>query len=200
MSRFYYTGLSLIELMISLTISSVILLACDHLLLHSIRTYHQQQQYIASVEKIRYLEFIFTQAVHLAGFLGCHTIQQAHIYSSLKNWYLANPYIQNSNHAPPAIIAYHIGNGTLLPTFLDQHAKQNSDILIINNLSPKTAVLQQTMQNRNSPLVINNKLNFKKNNIAVINDCHHTDFFAISSINNHNPIIIRHNISIEVTH
>ena len=195
MSRFYYAGLSLIELMISLALSSIILLASMHLLQHTSRIYQQQQQYIQILEKIRYLEFIFTDTIHMAGFLGCHTFQHTHIHSSLKNWNLLGPYTGKIDHFPAAIMAYQVKQNAFIPSFIRQHAKKNSDILIVSNLSPHTTPLQQTIDNPDEPLAINNKLSFKKNDIAVINDCHQADIFAISSLNGSKNILLRHNIS-----
>ncbi len=195
MSRLHYTGLSLIELMIALSISSVILLASVHLLQHTIKNYQQQQRYIQTLEKIRYLEFIFSRTIHMAGFFGCHTIQHTHINNNLKNLLLLNPYSHDLKNFPTALIAYHVDHYLHLPSFIRRYAKQYSDVLIINHLSARTTTLQRTMQNRYAPLIINNKLTFKKNDIVVIDDCKKADIFAVSSLSNNNPILIRHNIT-----
>jgi len=84
MQRFYCAGLSLLELMLGLLLGSLLLLSGIYLLQDTMHSYQQQQKAIRTLENTRYLDYWFSQAIHMAGYFGCHNLHDTIISSSLR--------------------------------------------------------------------------------------------------------------------
>lgn len=69
-------GLTLVEIMLALSLGTVVLLGVVHLLQHNLRLYHQQQMRIGNHDDQRFLIQTLRHAIHMSGYLPCSTIRQ----------------------------------------------------------------------------------------------------------------------------
>ena len=189
-------GISLIELMLSLLLGSILLLSAINLLAHTVKGYQQQQRQIHQLEKLRMLDFIFSRAIHMAGFFGCRSRFSLQPHNNLRSSKLANRYIASNATFPPALLAYHVTEDNQIPIFIRQHAKPDSDVLIVSHLDTNTTVLQQNMFYATSPLQLRDKLSLKINTIVLVNDCENADVFAVSNISDDKGVTLRHQHSV----
>jgi type IV pilus assembly protein PilW len=166
-------GLTLIELLIAMFLSSVILLTAYSLLNYQQHYFQQHKQKIQLEQNKRFAQFILSNAIRQAGFLGCRSI--------------ANSKITNHSNFDPtkllAIFAYHAIGKSWLPSLPKNiKVKSGTDILAIIYEDPQTSIVTIAMPNPSSPITVMDTSQFKKNDVAVIGDCEHADIFTISKI------------------
>lgn len=180
-------GLSLVELLIALTLSGVLILALISLLLlgqQDLATLKAQNQIFSQA---RHVEIIFREAVQHAGYLGCRNLDVLTVKSKMppntpftlavalrgfasvndKNW---QPYLPLAHVAP------------------------QTDVIMLQFLSPKNSLLKQSMQTNTSRIVLAQNVTVSTNAIALISDCQHADIFMVEhrSDNNFSPPPLSH--------
>lgn len=70
-------GLTLVEIIIALGLSSMIMLSSFYLLQHGLRFYYQQQQKIDDQQQQRYAQYLLTRVIRMAGYLPCGALQHS---------------------------------------------------------------------------------------------------------------------------
>jgi len=183
MRLLHCAGMSLIELLLSLLLSNILLLSIINLLSHTFKDYQQQQQQIRQLESWRTLDFIFSHAIHMAGFFGCRSRLTSQVHNNLRDPNLTESYIIDLINTHLALNAYHVTRSNTVPVFIRRNAKPDSDAFIVSNLDTNTTVLQQDMSSADGMLKLQDKLLLKDRDILIINDCQDTDIFTIDSKN-----------------
>ncbi|MSP53272.1 MAG: prepilin-type N-terminal cleavage/methylation domain-containing protein [Gammaproteobacteria bacterium] len=167
-------GLTLIELLIAMLLSSLILLMAYSLLNYQQHYFQQHTQQIHLDQNKRFVQFILSTAIRQAGSFGCRP--------------LANSKVNNTSvfHKKKlvAIFAYQaIGNAWLPSLPKTIKAKHGTDVLAIIYMAPHTAMVATAMSTPNEVITTTDTSLFKQEDLAVISDCEQADIFAISHIN-----------------
>ena len=76
-------GLTLIELLIALTLSSLVLLMAYSLLAYRQRYLQIHQQQIHQQQNKQFTQFILRQAIWQAGFFGCRSLANSSLHNQL---------------------------------------------------------------------------------------------------------------------
>ena len=167
-------GLTLIELLIAMLLSSVILFTAYSLLNYQQHYFAQHQQQVHLEQNKRFAQFVLSNALHQAGYFGCRS--------------LAHSKVTNHSKFDPtklvAIFAYQAIGNSWLPTLPKEiKAKKGTDVLAIIYEAPHTALLTIPMLNPTDNITLHETSIFKTGDIAVMNDCDQADIFTISQIN-----------------
>ena len=162
-------GLSLTELLISLSLSMMIATCLASLLFSTRKTLAHTHSLQKVYAHARSVEKIFATDIHHAGYLGCKTLDtllvQHHIDGN--RFYNFGQSLQG-----------YTSEQTNLPKYIDKDAKEDTDILVLRYLSPKNSPLFQNMASPSSPITLAHSLSIKANKILLISDCHQADLFV----------------------
>lgn len=184
-------GLTLIELLIATVLSSLILLTAYSLLNYQQHYFQKHQQQIQVEQNKRFAQFILSQTIWQAGFLGCRSLSTSQLDNHLTN----NNFISQQKPIV-AIFAYQaIGNSwrPALPTGIN--AKPGTDVLQLVYMQPHNTALSVAMTNPAEAITVNNASLFKPNDRVIISDCEQADLFTISKINGSKKQLL-HSISL----
>ncbi len=157
-------GWSLMELMISLVITSVIILASISLLLRYEHHHQQQQVELQLTSQLKLAEHLLRQQIMSAGTIGCENLDNINIHKN-------------------TIQGYTVGK-TNLPLFLQNQGTPEQDILRVNKAIEPASYLAMTMTTVSAPLYVIGKQTFKLNDLAAISDCQQGDLFSITGVEN----------------
>jgi hypothetical protein len=169
MSRTSNTGISLIELMLSLFLGSLLLLGLMMLLSNSWRHYEAGTQNIKQEQTTHYLATIFTGIIRNAGFLGYTTFNNAQIDT------LHNSFNKNG------IIGYEITSNGSLPAFLKNNAQPGTEALYLQAMGPYQA-LTENMKNTKAQIKIVNAADFVKGDWTFISNDASATLFQITQV------------------
>jgi prepilin-type N-terminal cleavage/methylation domain-containing protein len=176
MPKQQHHGMTLLELLIGLVISSILFLAAYAVLQHNFHSKHTLEQKINEQQSARYTQHVLSQAICMAGYFGCHRMQASQIRSSLRSLIRLRSYNQ------------------ALPTAFHATSDTTNDTLFVYHLAANAIQLSQPMQSNKSALTLPSKI-FNKNSIVVISDCLHADIFAVSHVEGKASYTISHTVS-----
>lgn len=166
MYRTKYYGMSLIELLISIVLSSILVFSTYQIVQLIAVRYYRQQQLVKSYQDKQFIEYMFTQKIHLAGYFGCNSIERLTLYSSL--------------HSLSDLVKQTLG-ATNINLGIYGYTQAKRDVLVVRYLDPRATSLLSAMTFDNVALVtLNSQL--KNKDIAAVSDCHTADIFSVSHI------------------
>lgn len=179
-------GLTLVELMVSITISLIILAALSALFITSRSSYKYEEGMARVQESGRFATEFIAQDVRMAGYSGC--IRKS---KPVNNWVKAST---ASQYGPGLHLNGHTYTGTggsnltdwtpVLPSIFNaDEVLPYTDVITIRRGSDVTAPLAQKMTpDQTGPVVIaGNPLNLRQYDIVLISDCERGDVFQITS-------------------
>ena len=167
-------GLTLIELLVAMLLSSIVLLTAYTLLNYQQHYFTQHKAQIQLEQNKRFAQFMLSNAIRQAGFFGCRA--------------LANSKITNHSSFDPtklfAVFSYQaIGNSWRPSLPRGIKVKPGTDVLAIIYVNPNTALLSTVMLNPADNITLNKTSLFTSGDSVVISDCEQADVFTISQIN-----------------
>lgn len=172
-------GLTLVELLIALALSSFVLLTAYALLSSQQSFLQRNQQQIHLEQNKRFTQFVLSRAIWQAGFLGCRSLANLQVHNQLRN-----NHIIPGQTTPLAIFAYQaVGNSWRPALPVGIHAKPGTDVLELVYRASLATELTTTMATPNSKISVNNTGAFKKDGIVVISDCEQADIIQINKMN-----------------
>ncbi len=166
---------SLIELIITLAISSIVVLAIFTIYLNIKTHYLAQQALIQTQENARLAIHLLRQSAHTAGFMGCLAFNDEAV---IHNHTLVD-------FSADTMIRGYRGSGTnwqpSLPNTLTGKVKADSDVLQITGVDFNLAIVSEVMQSSNQ-IVTSTPMSFKQNEVLVIADCQQAELFVAANV------------------
>jgi len=155
-----YSGVSLIELMMALVISSL-LLSCLITVFIAIKNINQVQIALnAMQDNSRAAAILFNSEIKMAGYIGCAKLT--------KDFPLINNFLEFTDE-------------NKINFYVDPEMKKNSDGILIAHASESHAILAKGMHGY-SVLDAENNLKFSANDIVLISDCKNAEVARIKNI------------------
>ena len=177
------TGLSLIEVMISLAIGSVVILGVLNLFTANSQTYNVLQAQARLQEGANYGLNSIGRDLQRAGYRGC--------YSSGELYLTMTSVPGRFDRRTPLSIYDGAGDGswstsaTPLPSLLSDNAVVGTDILAIRFLADDEAYLSSTMNSGTEDVVVSvengSSSPFASGDIALLHDCEKATLFSVSN-------------------
>jgi len=155
-------GTTLIELMLAITLSSLIFTSVISVYLVVQRNFKTQDSLNSIHENSEIAMHILTDNIRMAGYIGCAKLSNHHYLSQY--------------------LAY-----SLFPSTKIFGAKSYSDEITVRRINPKSAALA-TPAYLSSVIYASAKPRFKKEDVAVISDCKQAEIFQIKNIINLNGV------------
>jgi type IV pilus assembly protein PilW len=177
-------GFSLVELMISLTIGMILILAIGYIYVGGSRVFRQLEATSRLQESARYVMERIGHDLRMTGFAGCAYTTTANVLNNSNDWQndlFGMPLMgyAEGNPAIPAQIAGQMLRGDVLIALLADNSKE----YIIASHNPASAQFQLTANH-----------DIKQGQILVATDCSHAAVFQMTNVNNNNTIkTVNHN-------
>lgn len=171
------SGLSLLELMISLTIGFMIIAAVGYLYLGSRQSFRTQDNLTTIQENARYALETMSHDIRMAGYLGCSNL----------NTITPNVISKDLNGATlnmtTAVQVFPNAAGWAAPAGLTITRKPNTDVLRINEASGGGVPLTGNMGVYNANIQIGgNPYNFQDGQVLMVSDCIAADVFTANNV------------------
>lgn len=177
-------GLSLIELMVSLTLGMMIIVTIGYIYVGASRTFRMMEAASRMQENARYAIERISYDLRMAGYMGCYDTTITNSLNTPSSWQF------NLTGLP--LIGYEGGISTFPSSITSKLANtdgltivraDNSEELIVENHNPDSATISLTT-----------KHDIDKGEIVVITDCKHSAVFQTTTENNNNNIkTLNHN-------
>jgi prepilin-type N-terminal cleavage/methylation domain-containing protein len=171
-------GLTLIELLIAMLLSSIVLLTAYTLLNYQQHYFAQHKAQIQLEQNKRFAQFMLSNAIRQAGFFGCRSLANSKITNH------ASDNKSPNNKSLVAVFAYQAMGSSWRPALpAGIKVKPGTDVLAIMYVNPSTAILSTPMLKPTDYISLNKTSLFNSGDIVVISDCEHADIFTIKQIN-----------------
>ena len=177
----YQQGLSIVELLVALAISSILLLGMSSIYLDSRKTDKLGTALSRIQETGRFAINFLAKDIRMAGYQGCMDPNSLQI-----NIIADNP--PTTNLFDTALRGYEVGDNTWANgeefdnTAIESTALVGSDVIAIQKASVADTELTGNMGTNNANIQITtNPMGFEQNDIVVIADCENADMFRISN-------------------
>ena len=173
-------GLSLLEVMISLTIGFLIVAAVGYLYLGSRQSFRTQDNLTTIQENARYALETMSHDIRMAGYMGCGNL------NLITPNVISNSLIGVTLNVGTALQVFPTGAGWVAPAGLTITAKPNTDILRIYEAAGGGAnVTGSNLTATNSNLQIGgNPYNFVAGQVLIVSDCQYADIFTANNVSN----------------
>mgnify|MGYP000332426010 CR=1 FL=1 len=185
-------GLSLVELLVALAISSILLLGMSSIYLDSRKTDRLGTALSRIQETGRFAINFLAKDIRMAGYQGCMDPETLEI-----NIIADNP--PTTNLFDTALRGYEVDDNTWANgeefdnTDIEADALIGSDVIAIQRASVADTELTGNMGTDNANIQITtNPMGFAQNDIVVIADCENADMFRISSTPSGGTITLAH--------
>lgn len=175
------TGLSLIELMISLTLGIFLIFGVLEVFVNSKQTYRVQDSLSRLQENARFAIDTIVTDIRGAGYIGCNTLtatppRVAASSTPITDYTLDNVFNGHQN----------TGGSTWVPNTLPANLGDkvdDSDIFTIQSAGRCTAPLTAEMGGTNDNITIaaDNPCGFERDAVVMVSDCNSSDIFRISN-------------------
>lgn len=168
-------GMTLIELMISLTLALVITGAVGYVYLASSRTYHTQDAFSRMQEGARYAFEFMGKDLRMTGVTGCSFTTSANAINSDSDWYkdLFDRPLRGTDDTAPT-------NACITADTAPCYIRGDALISLHANVSEEHIV---TAHNTGaSQLTLNNATGISAGNLMVATDCVHASAFQASAV------------------
>ena len=180
-SNKHIRGLSLIELMISLTIGMVLIAAVGYAYLGGRAAYRQQEALARMQEGARFAFETLTYDIRMAGFSGCRANTSVSVLNGT-NWYgnlYSQPLVGYDTGSAPGTISANVVAGDSLEVLRADNSKE----YVVDTHVPTSAQFQLTDNH-----------DLKQGEILVVTDCSHSATFQMTNVNNNNTVeTVNHN-------
>ncbi|MFV2059677.1 MAG: PilW family protein [Gammaproteobacteria bacterium] len=179
------TGVTLVELLIAMAISSVLLVGVGSIYSNTKRTYFVQDEFGLLQENARYALDVLTKEIRNAGYIGCKSLSLLSPNSIVTN---AGAF-GGVDFTPQNFILGHTNSGGVTnPPFPSPSAniEANTDGLTIRRASSCGGHLTGNTDPNNANVQLTSNCGFKQNEIVMITDCQSADIFKITNNPNDN--------------
>ncbi|GBG12506.1 type IV pilus assembly protein PilW [Novimethylophilus kurashikiensis] len=177
-------GFSLIELMISLAIGMILMLAIGYIYVGGSRVFRELEATSRLQESARYVMERIGRDLRMTGFAGCSYTTTANVLNNSSDWQnnlFGMPLVgfQEGSLGIPAQVAGQMLRGDVLIALLADNSKE----YIIASHNPASAQFQLTANH-----------DLKQGEILLATDCSHAAVFQMTNVNNNNTIkTVNHN-------
>lgn len=186
------SGAFLLEILITMSLTSFLLLGIYHLYQSQRTTYNLQQGLSQIQENIRIAADYFSDAIHHAGFIGCGNLSNEFPIHQAQSYFKFTP--------ESAIQGF--SQGDLLPIKIKKTLQVNSDLFITHQLDRLTTPLLQThiatKYLTGSSLITSKYPRYKRGELLMLSDCEKADIFPVENIftsNGKQVLTIKHKLA-----
>lgn len=180
-----HSGVSMIELLVSLALGMILLLGVVEVFVNSKKTYRVQDALSEMQENARFAVDILLKDLRLAGYLGCGNLNriEPEVITGLTNYRQASVVqgFQNNGNlswapTPPSEL-------TTSTTVNEITAGPDSDLIAVMSAGACSAQIQSDMASASANIAIaaSNDCGFANNDIVMVSDCASADVFQITS-------------------
>ncbi len=179
--RFRECGLSLIELLIALVISTLLMTGVITLFVSSKQSYRIQDALARLQENGRTALALLSQDIRIAGNRGCSSRTNNHLANTLPD--IGGGLNGYEYETLPAILLYNSNNN-----LTQSDAVINSDVILIKGSASETI---RVITSTPSSTKISNvdAATIERGDIMLISDCSNAEIFSVSAVNRRNGII-----------
>lgn len=164
-------GMSLLELMISMTLGAFVIATLIELSLIAKRTYAANQALAHLQEDARFITLRINEDIYHAGYIGCLRLSEV------------IPEKATALHfsADTRLVVFHNGTSTASYPFplLGKPAKPDSDVLIVQQQNPQAVAV---ILARHQEIQLTQAADFKAGDTILISDCNHAEIAHISRV------------------
>ena len=172
------SGVSLIEVMISILIGIVVGAVIYRQIDVASVFFHKSKQHIITRQSLLITESLLRNSLHSAGTFGCHSLNDIKLINHVDNIHQ----VMLTDSVPYGLSSLHVQPSTQFTNLPINEGKIASDILIIRSLSTNSINLSQPMTTTSSPLHVETTDALKKKSIVAIYDCIDTELFTITRL------------------
>ncbi|VAW97163.1 hypothetical protein MNBD_GAMMA22-2226 [hydrothermal vent metagenome] len=173
-------GVTLIELMIAMAISSILLVGVGSIYSNTKKTYFVQDEFGRLQENARYALDVLTKEIRNAGYIGCKNLSLL-----TPNNILANPNeLGGVNFSSNNFILGHTNSGGAInPPFPSPSTNvvNNTDALTLRRGSSCGGHLTGNTDPNNANVQVISSCSFQQNEVVMITDCERADIFKITN-------------------
>jgi len=169
-------GVTLVEFLIASTLGLLIISAVVWSYTSSKKSYRFQTEFWQLYERAAIAEYILTQAIHQAGYFGCAQLSKdTLVFNHLKSKdlvfqkdYFLQGWLKRARRFLP---------DAKLPSAIIRHSTDKSDVIKLQNMAKKTAVMIKNL-NDEKRLIISNKPIYSAGQWLAAADCHTIELFC----------------------
>lgn len=174
-------GFTLLELLISLGLSTFILSGVYLFFNHQNQIYGLQQTLIQEQEIGRVAVNLLRDRIRQAGGLGCtHWHAQLPVYRQAQS--IAEWLPQTANAVIHSYTAQGIGWQPPLPSYLLNKVRENTDVIVLHHAYAEAGNLLEHMSNPQAPLALPLEMNLQVGDVLLLADCEQMDILQISAL------------------
>jgi type IV pilus assembly protein PilW len=178
-------GFTLLELLIALGLSTFILSGVYLFFSSQSRAYLTQQSLIQAQEAGQVAVNMLRDRLRQAGGLGCSSWRPSlPVYMQAQS--LAEWLPQNASKVIYGYQANEFSWQPSLPSYLANHVRAGTDVLVVHHAYVESANLLQNMANAQATVVLPAHLNLQVGDALVIADCEQADIIQISGLTRQN--------------
>lgn len=175
--KFHMLGLSLIELLVSLAIGLVLVLAVTQVFLSNKSVYSLQDAIARNQENARFAIELMTDDIRMAGYMGCGNLDRVPV---------------NVIADPPTLGDFDVNN---FVTGLDNvgttntfnvSAAENTDIIQVRKASNSGARVVEKGNGASAEIKVSKNAGFTQGDTLLISDCLNADIFNVTNVVNNN--------------
>ena len=171
-------GFSLIELMVSVTISLMVLVAVSYVFVASKRTYSVQDRLARVQENARFAIQFISRDLRMAGYSGCMD-EVSSVNNTLNTGFTFNPSVAIEGLENATGSWYPSGNTTAIPT----NIKAGSDAIMLRMADPSLLIsVTRPMPNESAEINVSAVTGLAANDIVMISDCSSADVMQITAV------------------
>ncbi|MFV1982284.1 MAG: PilW family protein [Thiohalomonadales bacterium] len=189
-------GVTLIELLIAMAISSILLVGVGSIYSNTKKTYFVQDEFGRLQENARYALDVLAKEIRNAGYVGCKSLSLL----SPNNIVTNQAAFGGTDFSPTNFILGHTESGGIVsPPFPSppiNAVQNNTDALTIRRGSSCGGYLTGNTSPNNANVQLTSSCGFKQNEIVMITDCESADIFKITN----NPNDLGGNNAITLVH
>lgn len=188
-------GVTLIELLVAMAISSILLVGVGSIYSNTKRTYFVQDEYGRLQENARYALDVLAKEIRNAGYVGCKNLSLLKPNNIVSNQGAFGGVDYNSNNF---LLGHSTSGGMSNPPFPSPSSNvvDGSDALTIRRGSSCGGHLTGSILPNNANVQITSSCGFKQNEIVMITDCERADIFKITNnpndVGNNNAVTLAH--------
>lgn len=182
-------GFSLVELMISIALGALVVVTVGEIYLSN-RTTHNIQQALARLqENGRYVNFLLSRELRMAGYHGCGNHSKVNATNLVSN----QPNLSEFDVAIKGYDGLSAGFSPALPSYLTVNPAPGTDVIEVRMASFHGVNLTADMNQTNNPLLVHSRLGIQAGDIVMITNCAVGDIFKAGASTN--ATAITHTVS-----
>lgn len=184
LSKKQISGISLVELLLSMTLGLFLLTGLLQLFVHNKQTFTIREGLSRIQENGRYARYLTTNDLRMAGYQGCRNMSKMTANNQV------NPAPANLAFTPSDLLGGFHFTGTSswspsLPSWLTNNGAivvaPLTDVLTLRKASASTVNLTSNMSSASVNIPVTSTITFQPGNLLFISDCQSADIFAATS-------------------